>query len=133
MNGGNSSACISVTSTQYASIGPKFPNPKTTGFLRDELPRSTRRRVGPLRLLPRRACLVQQSLERVGGERLGQKHRRRVAADRFSNIGDEDTYDMLPDGSGFVFLRSPAETRQRQRLMRIAYWPALLRGEPKER
>ncbi len=53
-------------------------------------------------------------------------------ADRFA-LGEEDTYDVLPDGSGFVFLRGPAETRQRQRLMLIANWPALLRAEPKER
>ena len=53
-------------------------------------------------------------------------------ADRFT-LDEEDTYDVLPDGSGFVFLRGPAETRQQQRLMLIANWPALLRAEPKER
>ncbi len=50
-------------------------------------------------------------------------------ADVWGSATDGDSWDVLPDGSGFVFLRGPAAARIP--LTVIPNWLALLRREPR--
>ncbi len=50
-------------------------------------------------------------------------------ADSWGSTADGDSWDVLPDGSGFVFVRGPAEARVP--LTVIPNWRALLRRDPR--